>query len=158
LDYTPIDYVKKGDDKGMRKGPVFTRIVIHFTNPSELPPVERAAWQERWDRFWRNLLVEAKKQIEEDKKKGIKYVHTTKKERIEHIGELAEQLGIEVPKVISRLLHFDIWTIEHEMEHELYLKQQEKDGCQIIYEPPRMAISEIISRKIKNAKLHKSVN
>ena len=86
---------------------------------SFMSPAEYSIWQENWDRFWDKLMREARKQIEEDKKKGIKFKHTPKSELVNRSFEMAERLDIKLPKSLGRLFYDDVYFIEWQLEYEL---------------------------------------
>lgn len=121
-----------------------------------MSPVEYEIWKARWDKFWDKLIGEAIQQIKEDREEGIKFVHTPKRDIIEHSFELAEQLNIRLPKSIKRLLYDDVFLIEQQLEYELHLRNMERDGCEVVFEPPRMPSSEIIYAMIERAKLRRA--
>ena len=137
----------------MKKRNGINKFVIKLNDMSELSSFEREIKKRAWDAFWRDLIIKSQTQMEEDRINGVKHRHMTKSERLAHIENLAGQLRILVPKAVKYLAYLDVWGIEYEMEHELYIEQQKKDGCEIVYEPPRLPISEIIKRRINNARV-----
>ena len=140
----------------MKKEILISKIIIRDPK-STMTPAEYALWKERWDRCWGKLIAEAMQQIDADRKKGIKFVRTPKREIIKHSLELADQLNIELPKSFKRLLYDDVFLIEKQLEYELNLRNME-DGSEVVFEPPRMQSSEIMSAMIEKAKLHKIGN
>ena len=40
--------------------------------------IEYNIWRIKWDSFWKVVMENALEQIKEDKKNGIKYIHTRK--------------------------------------------------------------------------------
>ena len=118
--------------------------------------VEYGIWKAKWDRLWHKLIGDALQQVEEDKKKGIKFQHTPKSELIKRSFEKAEQLCIQLPRTLNRLFYDDVYLIEAQMEYELKLKNLEREGCEVVFEPPRLPSSEIIAGMIERAKTHKA--
>ena len=130
---------------------------ITFRDPkSTMSPAEYKIWKARWDKLLYKLIGKAIPQIKEDRGKDFKFVHTPKQDIIEHSFELAEQLNISLPKSIKRLLYDDVFLIEQQLEYELHLRNMEKDGCEVVFEPPRMPSSKIIYAMINRAKLRKA--
>lgn len=125
---------------------------------STMTMAEYKVWGKGWDRLWDKLIGKAIQHIKADREKGVKFVHTPKREIVEHSYELAEQLNIKLPKSFQRLLYDDVFLIEQQLEYELNLRNMEKDGCEVVFEPPRMQSSEIISAMIEKAKLRKIGN
>jgi hypothetical protein len=70
--------------------------------------------------------------------------------------EMTEQLDIKLPGSFKRLYWDNVYLIEGELEYELRLKNLEKDGCKVVFEPPQLPSSDIIARMIKRAKMHKA--
>ncbi len=129
---------------------------ITFRDPkSTMSPAEYSIWKANWDRFWNKLIGDALQQIEEDRKKGIKFKHTPKSELVRRSFEKAAQLDIQLPKSFSRFFYDDVYLIEGELDYELKLKNMGKEGCEVVFEPPRLPSSEIITRMIERAKIHK---
>jgi hypothetical protein len=122
---------------------------------STMSPAEYSVWKVNWDRFWNKLIGEALQQIEEDRKKGIKFKHTPKSELVKRSFEKAEQLDIQLPKSYSRFFYDDVYLIEGELDYELKLKNWGKEGCEVVFEPPRLPSSEIIAKMTERAKIHK---
>jgi hypothetical protein len=79
---------------------------------STMTPAEYSVWRSKWDRFWAKLIGEAGRQIEEDKKKGVKFKPTPKSELVRRSLEMAEQLDIKLPKSFKRLSCDDVYLIE----------------------------------------------
>ena len=123
---------------------------------STLSPAEYMLWKAKYDKFWAKLIADAKQRIAEDEKKGIKFKRTPKSEMVAHSLEIAAQLDIKLPGCFKRLYYDDVYSIECKLEHELMLKNHEKEGCEVIFIPPRAPTSEIISRMIERAKDHKA--
>lgn len=113
-------------------------------------------WKLKWDKFWAKLIAEARQQIAEDRKKGIKFKHTPKSELVSRSFEMAEQLDINLPKSYRRLYYDDVYLIEGQLEFELKLKNWEKEGCEVIFEPPRPPSSDTIAKMVKKAIMHKA--
>jgi hypothetical protein len=123
---------------------------------STMSPEEYSIWKANWDRFWNKLMGEALQQVEEDRKKGIKSKQTPKCELVKRSFEMAEQLDIKLPKSLERLYYDDVYLIEGQLEYELMLKDREKEGCKIVFEPPRLPSSNIIARMVERAMIHKA--
>jgi hypothetical protein len=123
---------------------------------STMSSEEYKIWKVKWDRFWAKLIAEARQQIEEDKKKGIKFKHTPKSELVNRSFEMTEQLDIKLPKSLGMLYYDDVYLIEGKLEYELMLKDREKEGCKVVFEPPRLASSDIIARMVERARIHKA--
>ena len=123
---------------------------------STMSPAEYSIWKANWDRFWNKLIGDALQQIEEEKRKGIGFKHTPKEVLVKRSFEKAEQLDIQLPKSFSRFYYDDVYLIERQLEYELMLKNQEKEGCEVVSEPPRLLSSEIISGMIERARTRKA--
>jgi len=123
---------------------------------STMSPEEYRIWKVKWDRFWTKLIAQAQQQITEDKKNGIKFNPTPKSELVKRSFKKAEKLDIKLPKSYSRLYYDDVYLIEGQLEYELRLKNLDKEGCTVVFEPPRLPSSDIIARMIKRAKIHKA--
>jgi hypothetical protein len=121
-----------------------------------MSPVEYGIWKAQWDRLWNKLIGQAVQQVEEERKKGIKSKHTPKSELIKRSFEMAKQLDIQLPRTLNRYFYDDVYLIEAQLEYELKLKNLEKDGCEVVFEPPRLPTSEIVTRMIERAKTHKA--
>jgi len=122
---------------------------------SSMSPAEYSFWKSKWDRLWAKLIAEARQQIAEDKKKGIKFKPTPKSELVNRSFEIAKQLDIKLPRSYRRLYYDDVYLIEDQLEHELMLKNWEKEGCKVVFEPPRLPSSDIIAKMIERAIMHK---
>ena len=70
--------------------------------------------------------------------------------------EIAEQLDIKLPSSFRRLFYDDVYLIERQLEYELMLKNWEKEGCKVVFEPPRLPSSDIIARMVERAIIHKA--
>jgi hypothetical protein len=68
---------------------------------------------------------------------------------------MAEQLDIKLPKSFGGLFYDDVYLIEGQLEYELKLKDWEKDGCKVVFEPPRLPSSDIIAMMVERAIIHK---
>jgi hypothetical protein len=117
---------------------------------------EYSIWKANWDRFWSKLIGDAMRQVEEDKKKGVRFKHTPKDELVRRSFEKAEQLDIQLPKSLSRFYYDDVYLIEGQLGYEHMLKNHEKEGCEVVFEPPRLPSSEIIARMVERARMHKA--
>ncbi len=132
-----------------------SQITIKDTK-STMSPTEYAIWKVNWDRFWDKLIGDAFQQIAEDKKKGIKFKPTPKSELIKRSFEMARELDIKLPGSFGRFFYDDIYFIKEHLEYELRLKIWVKNGCKVVFEPPRLPSSEIIARIVERAKEHKA--
>ena len=65
-------------------------------------------------------------------------------------------MGIKLPKNIHTFFYDDVYFIESQLEYELRLLNMEKEGCEVVFEPPRLPSSKIISMRIEQAKVHKA--
>jgi hypothetical protein len=138
-----------------RQEPHITQITFRDAK-STMSPEEYRIWKQKWGRFWAKLITEALQQIEEDKKKGIRHKHTHKNELVSRSFKIAKQLDIELPRGFERLYYDDVYLIEGQLKYELMLKDHEKEGCKIVFEPPRLKSSEIIARMVERAIVHKA--
>lgn len=138
-----------------RQEPRVTQITFKDTK-GNMSPAEYSVWKSKWDRFWAKLIAEARQQIAEDKKKGIKFKPTPKSELVGRSFEMAEQLDIKLPKSFRRLFYDDVYLIEGQLEYELRLKDWEREGCKVVFEPPRLPSSDIIARMVERAKAYRA--
>ena len=138
-----------------KQEPRITQII--WRDPkSTMSPEEYRIWKVRWDSFWTKLITESLQRIEEDRKKGIKFKHTPKNELVNRSLEMAQQLDIKLPGSFRALYYDDVYYIKEKLEYELKLKTREREGCKVIFEPPRMSTSVIIGRALETAKVHKT--
>ena len=64
-------------------------------------------------------------------------------------------MGIKLPKNIRTFFYDDVYFIESQLEYELRLLNMEKEGYEVVFEPPRLPSSEIISMRIEQVEVHK---
>ena len=138
-----------------RQEPRVTQVTFKDAR-STMSSAEYSVWRSKWDRFWAKLIAEARQQIEEDRRKGIKFKPTPKSELVKRSLEMAEQLDIKLPRSFKRLYCDDVYLIEGQLEYGLKLKNCEKEGCKVVFEPPRLPSSDIITRMLERAKMHKA--
>jgi hypothetical protein len=138
-----------------KQEPRITQITLKDAK-SNMSPEEYKIWRLKWDRFWAKLIAEARQQIEEDKKKGIKHKPTQKSELVGRSFEMAKQLDIKLPRSFGRLYYDDVYLIEGQLKFELMLKDREKEGCKIVFKPPRLPSSDVIARMVERAIVHKA--
>lgn len=138
-----------------KQEPRITKITIRDPK-STMSPAEYSIWKANWDRFWNKLIGDALQRIEEEKRKGIRFKHTPKDKLVKRSFEKAEQMDIQLPKSFSRFFYDDVYLIERQLDYELMLKNQEKEGCEVVFEPPRLPSSEIIAGMIERARIHKA--
>jgi hypothetical protein len=130
---------------------------ITFKDPkSSMSQAEYIVWKSNWDRLWTKLIAEVCQQIAEDKKKGIKFKSIPKSELVDRSFHMAEQLNIKLPRSFRRLHYDDVYLIEGQLEYELRLMNWEKEGCKVVFKPPRLPSSDIIARMLERAKTHKA--
>jgi hypothetical protein len=55
-----------------------------------------------------------------------------------------------------RLYYDDVYLIEGKLKYELIFKDHEKEGCKIVFKPPRLPSLEIIARIVERAIVHKA--
>jgi hypothetical protein len=121
-----------------------------------MTPAEYSIWKANWDRLWDKLIGDALHQAAEDKRKGIKIKAALKRELVKRSFEMAEHLDIKLPRSFSRFFYDDVYFIEWQLEYELRLNNWEKEGCKVVFEPPRLPSSEMIARMIERARMHKA--
>jgi hypothetical protein len=132
-------------------------IKITFEDAGDkMSPAEYSILKSKRDRFWDKLIAEARQQIAEDNKRGIEFKSIPKSTLADHCFEMADQLDIKLPRSFRRLFYDDIYLIHWQLEYELKLRNWEKEGCEVVFEPPRLPSSEIIARMIERAKVHKA--
>lgn len=132
-----------------------SQITIREVKSNE-SPAEYSIRKASWDKFWDEIIGNVLRKIAEDKKQGIKTKPVTKGELVKSCFDIAEQLNVRLPKSISKYYNDDIYFIKWQLEYELRLRKMEEDGCKVVYEPPRLPISEIIAGLIEKAKIHKA--
>ena len=123
---------------------------------SRMTPLEYTTWNEGWNRLWGKLLGEAIQHVYSDRANGMESIHTPKREIVRQSIELAKQLDIELPRSFGRLLYDHVFLIKCQLEYEVNLKNMEREGCEVMFEPPRMPSAEIIALMIERAKSRKA--
>jgi hypothetical protein len=132
-----------------------SRITIRAPK-SRMTPAEYTIWNEGWNRLWGKLLGEAIQQVYSDRANGMKSIHTPKREIARQSLELAKQLDIELPKSFARLRYDHVFLIKCQLQYEINLKNMEREGCEVVFEPPRKPSAEIIALMIERAKSRKA--
>lgn len=137
----------------MGKSIPITQVIFEFPDPDNLdalPPEQRAEFESRVHDVYSTLLDKARERMAKEKELGIKRTYPSRKDTLLHCHELANALGVELPKAVDRLSRVGILAVEGDLEFDYHVKERlEKDGVEIVYDPPRLPLLKRIDLRIR---------